>query len=81
MKKKAKKTATSRKVGLSAGASENMAVLAKAGVVIEQQRLSQDELDVIDSLSPEEVSALLSVYKKFSSIEDSKNPFWRAFCF
>lgn len=80
MKKKSKKTAKSRKPSPPSGASENLALLIKEGVVIESDRLSDGEKAVIDSLTPEEVAALRSVYEKFSRV-DPISPFWRAFCF
>jgi galactose-1-phosphate uridylyltransferase len=59
----------------------NMKVLQKAGVVIEVERLSKEELKAINDLSDEEVKALMSAFAKISKASKDKNGFWRAFCF
>ena len=59
----------------------NLKSLQKAGVVIEVERLSKEELKAIDDLSEEEVKALMSAFAKISKASKDKNGFWRAFCF
>lgn len=86
MKKTAKKTAGKKsavkKSGEKRGAkpTSNLSVLVAEGVVIEEKRLTAEELTAIESLTDEEVAALRSIYKKFAA-KPHKSPFWRAFCF
>ncbi len=63
------------------GSSANVTRLAKSGVLVEYDRLSEAELSVIDSLSDEEVAALVSVHEKSSNAPRVNGPFWCAFCF
>lgn len=78
---KKKKNTASTKIRAPRGSSANFALLIKSGVVIDHERITVAERKVIDSLSQEEVDALVSVYEKFSSAQKVKGPFWRAFCF
>jgi DNA-binding transcriptional ArsR family regulator len=59
----------------------NLKVLQKAGVVIEVERLSKEELKAVNDLTEEEVKALMSAFTKISKASKDKNGFWRAFCF
>jgi galactose-1-phosphate uridylyltransferase len=59
----------------------NLKNLQKAGVVIEVERLSKEELKAINDLTEEEVKALMSAFAKISKASKDKNGFWRAFCF
>lgn len=53
----------------------------KSGALIDHERITVAEREVIDSLSQEEVDALVSIYSKFSSTQKANGPFWCAFCF
>jgi hypothetical protein len=59
----------------------NLKILQKAGVVIEVDRLSKEELKAIGELTEDEVKALTSAFAKISKASKDKNGFWRAFCF
>jgi hypothetical protein len=85
VKKPAKSTAkksTATAAKRSRGLVGNLQLLIKEGVVIEPDRLSDGEKQIINDLTPAEVEALRSVHSKFSSRpEGRKSPLWRAFCF
>jgi hypothetical protein len=81
VKKSSKKTTRKTAKPGRGGSSGNLGILLKAGVIVERERLSDEEKQVIESLTPEEIAALRSVHKKFESRSGRKSPFWRAFCF
>lgn len=57
--------------------SNNCRLLQRAGVVIEVERLSTEELAAIDALSSEEVKALLSAFAQTSQSSKDKHGIWR----
>jgi hypothetical protein len=59
---------------------KNFESLTESGVLVEPERLSKAERDAIESLTPEEVQALTSAFKKMARAGGKKG-FWRYFCF
>jgi hypothetical protein len=57
--------------------STNYKVLQRAGVMVEVEQLSTEELAAIDALSGEEVKALLNAFAKTSQSSKDKHGFWR----